>query len=146
MKVLVIHGPNLNMLGKREPEIYGTATLEEIDSMLADEASRLGVEIETFQSNSEGELVSKIQNAMGDASGLVINPAAYTHTSVALRDAITAAGLPTVEIHISNVFKREEFRHNSFISSVAIGVISGLGINGYGLALNGLVHYLKTNG
>lgn len=145
MRVLVIHGPNLNLLGKREPEIYGSTTLEEINSMIAGEARTLDVEVEFYQSNVEGEIVGKIQEAMGRFDGIVINPAAYTHTSVAIRDAISATAIPSVEIHISNIFKREEFRHKSFISPVAIGVVTGFGIEGYLLALRGLVSYLVAN-
>ncbi len=144
MKILVIHGPNLNMLGKREPEIYGSKTLEDINSTLSEEAKKLDVEIELFQSNSEGEIVGKIQNAMNEFDGLLINPGAYTHTSIAIRDAILSAGLPVVEAHISNVHKREEFRHKSFISGVALGVISGFGMDSYFLGLSGLVRYLKA--
>jgi len=142
MKVLVIHGPNLNMLGKRETDVYGTATIEEINSMIEREAKTLDVEVAFFQSNSEGDIVDAIQGAAGSYDGVILNPAAYTHTSVSIRDAIAGTGVPCVEIHISNVFKREEFRHKSFISPVAVGVISGLGINGYLLALRGLVNYL----
>ncbi|MEQ9618202.1 MAG: type II 3-dehydroquinate dehydratase [Deltaproteobacteria bacterium] len=144
MKILVIHGPNLNMLGKREPEIYGSKTLEDINSTLSEEAKKLDVEIELFQSNSEGAIVGKIQNAMNEFDGLLINPGAYTHTSIAIRDAILSTGLPVVEAHISNVHKREEFRHKSFISGVALGVISGFGMDSYFLGLSGLVRYLKA--
>jgi len=135
MKVLVIHGPNLNLLGTREPEVYGKTTLEGINAMLAEEAATLGVQLETFQSNGEGELVTAIQNARGRIDAIVINPAAYTHTSVALRDAIAAVGIPTIEVHLSNVYAREEFRHHSHIAPVAVGQISGLGAEGYRLAL-----------
>ncbi|MEM4658816.1 MAG: type II 3-dehydroquinate dehydratase [Candidatus Methanosuratincola sp.] len=145
MKVLVIHGPNLNLLGRREPEVYGSTTLEEINSMIAGEARALDVEVEFYQSNIEGEIVGKIQEAMGRFDGIVINPAAYTHTSVAIRDAISATEIPSVEVHISNIFKREEFRHRSFISPVAIGVVTGFGVEGYLLALRGLVSYLVAN-
>lgn len=144
MKILVIHGPNLNMLGKREPEIYGSKTLEDINSALGDQAKKLDTEIEFFQSNSEGEIVGKIQRAMDECDGILINPGAYTHTSVAIRDAILSTGLPVVEVHISNVHKREEFRHKSFISGVALGVISGFGVDSYFLGLSGLVRYLEV--
>lgn len=142
-KVLVIHGPNLNLLGKREPEIYGKTTLEEINSMLRELASELGVYIELIQSNHEGEIVTKIQEAIGKFDGILINPAAYTHTSIAIRDAIISTSIPTVEVHISNVYRREEFRRRSFISDVAVGVVSGFGKESYLLGLRGLVNYLK---
>ena len=144
MKILIIHGPNLNMLGKREPDIYGSTTLEEIDSALMTKAKELGVEVTFFQSNSEGEIVSTIQDAMSKYDGVVINPGAYTHTSVAIRDAILSSGLPVVEVHISNVYKREDFRKKSFVSGVALGVISGFGINSYFLGLSGLVEHLSN--
>ncbi|MBI2486875.1 MAG: type II 3-dehydroquinate dehydratase [Deltaproteobacteria bacterium] len=144
MKILIVHGPNLNLLGKREPEIYGTTTLDEINSLLKKEAETLGIEIEFFQSNSEGEIVTKIQGAMGKFDGVVINPGAYTHTSIAIRDAVASTGISTVEVHISNVYKREEFRQKSFISGVAVGVISGFGVDSYLLGLRGLVSYLKN--
>ncbi len=143
MKILVIHGPNLNLLGKREPEIYGSTTIDEINTLLNKEAQRLGTEIEFSQSNSEGEIVDRIQSAMGNIDGIVINPAAYTHTSVAIRDAIASTGIPTIEVHISNIYKREDFRKLSYVSGVAVGVISGLGVNSYLLALRGLVIHLK---
>ncbi len=145
MKILIIHGPNLNMLGKREPDIYGATTLEEINAALTNKAKGLGAEVTFFQSNSEGEIVSNIQDAMSKFEGVVINPGAYTHTSVAIRDAILSSGLPVVEVHISNVHKREDFRQKSFISGVALGVISGFGVNSYMLGLSGLVDYLKDN-
>ena len=145
MKILIIHGPNLNMLGKREPDIYGATTLEEINAALTSKAKRLGAEVAFFQSNSEGEIVSNIQDAMSKFEGVVINPGAYTHTSVAIRDAILSSGLPVVEVHISNIHKREDFRQKSFVSGVALGVISGFGVNSYMLGLSGLVDYLKDN-
>ncbi|MEM7008989.1 MAG: type II 3-dehydroquinate dehydratase [Thermodesulfobacteriota bacterium] len=145
MNILIIHGPNLNMLGKREPDIYGATTLEEINNSLSNKAKELEVDLSFFQSNSEGEIVSTIQDAMTSAQGIVINPGAYTHTSVAIRDAILSCGLPVVEVHISNVHKREDFRQKSFVSGVALGVISGFGINSYFLGLSGLVSYLKEN-
>ena len=135
MKVLVIHGPNLNMLGTREPEVYGKTTLERIDAMLAEEARNLGIELKTFQSNVEGELVTAIQEAAGWADAIIINPAAYTHTSVAIRDAIAAVGVPTIEVHLSNVYSREAFRHHSHIAPVAVGQIAGFGKDSYRLAL-----------
>jgi 3-dehydroquinate dehydratase-2 len=143
MKILIIHGPNLNMLGKREPSIYGAGTLQEINRILRDEARRLDVKTEVFQSNSEGEIVSRIQDAMKKSDGIVINPGAYTHTSIAIRDAILSAGLPVVEVHISNIYKREDFRQKSFISGVSVGVISGFGPDSYILGLNGLVSHLR---
>ncbi len=145
MKILIIHGPNLNMLGKREPDIYGATTLEEINSSLEKLASDLGADVTFFQSNSEGDIVSTIQDAMSEYEGIIINPGAYTHTSVAIRDAILSSGLPVVETHISNVYKREDFRQKSYVSGVALGVISGFGINSYFLGLKGLVEHLKNN-
>lgn len=139
MNVLVLHGPNLNLLGAREPEVYGPATLEDINAMLAQEARNLGVELKSLQSNSEGELVSAIQEAKGWADVLIINPAAYTHTSVALRDAVAAAGVPTIEVHLSNVHAREAFRRHSYIAPVAVGQIAGFGADSYRLALQAAV-------
>jgi len=136
--VLVIHGPNLNMLGAREPEVYGRMTLAEIDRAIAARAKALDLTVVAFQSNSEGAIIDRIQASAGKASGLIVNPGGLTHTSVALRDAIAGAGLPTVEVHISNIFAREPFRHTSYISGVAIGVITGLGALGYELALEAL--------
>ena len=139
MKILVIHGPNLNLLGKREPDIYGSVTLDDINDRLAALAGELGVEVSFYQSNHEGELVQKIQDAMGVYQAIVINPGAYTHTSVALRDAIASTGIPTVEAHISNIYRREEFRKHSYISGVAIGQITGFGADSYLLALRAAV-------
>ena len=133
--VLVIHGPNLNLLGVREPEIYGRTRLGDIDRSLKLLGRELGLKVETFQSNSEGAIVDRIQRARGRARVLVINPAAYTHTSVAIRDAITACDLPTVEVHLSNVYKREPFRHHSTIAGIVVGRIMGFGAEGYLLAL-----------
>jgi 3-dehydroquinate dehydratase-2 len=135
-KVLILHGPNLNLLGEREPEVYGSFTLEEINKDLEARASQLGLEIKTVQSNHEGELVEAIQNARTWADVIVINPAAYTHTSVAIRDAIAAVRVPTIEVHISNTVAREGFRHISYISPVAVGVIQGFGKQSYLLALD----------
>lgn len=143
MRILVIHGPNINMLGWREPEIYGDITLDEVNSLIKDETDSLGLDVRFFQSNIEGEIVTEIQNALGNKHGIIINPAAYTHTSVAIRDAIAAVGLPTVEVHLSNVFKREPFRHLSYVSPVALGIIAGLGVEGYVLAVRGLAKYLS---
>jgi len=133
------------MLGKREPDIYGATTLEELNAALTTKSKILGAEVTFFQSNSEGEIVSYIQDAVSKYDGIVINPGAYTHTSVAIRDAILSSGLPVVEVHISNVYKREDFRQKSFISGVALGVISGFGVNSYFLGLSGLVDYLNDN-
>jgi 3-dehydroquinate dehydratase-2 len=133
MKILVIHGPNLNMLGRREAGIYGTATLTDVNRQVLDLCRELGMDAEFFQSNSEGGIVDAIQS--GEYDVLIINPAAYTHTSVAIRDAIAAVGKPAIEVHISNIYKREEFRKESFISGVATGQISGLGVEGYLLAV-----------
>lgn len=144
MKILVLHGPNLNLLGKREPGIYGTTTLGEIDVQLAALARELGIEVACHQSNHEGELVQRIHDAMGSYEALVINPGAYTHTSVALRDAIASTGIPTVEVHLSNIHRREEFRQHSFISGVAIGQITGFGVDSYLLGLRAAVQALKA--
>jgi len=131
------------MLGKREPEIYGATTLGEINTALSTKAKELGAEVSFFQSNSEGEIVSSIQDSMSEFDGIVINPGAYTHTSVAIRDAILSSGLSVVEVHISNIYKREDFRQKSFISGVALGVISGFGVNSYMLGLSGLIDHLS---
>lgn len=135
MKILVVHGPNLNLLGTREPEIYGETTLEDIDAILRAEADLHGVELKSLQSNHEGELVTAIQDAHGWADFIIVNAAAYTHSSVALRDAISAVAIPTIEVHLSNIYAREEFRHHSHIASVAVGQISGFGAESYRLAL-----------
>ena len=143
MKILVLNGPNLNLLGTREPEIYGAETLDDINCSLQGAAQKMAVSVQFFQSNSEGELVDAIQGAVGIFDGIIINPAAYTHTSIAIRDAIAAVAIPTVEVHLSNVYKREEFRHKSFIAPVALGQIAGFGSAGYTLALEGLIGYLR---
>jgi len=143
MKILIIHGPNLNMLGKREPDIYGSTTLNDINELIEKEAIPLKLNVEFFQSNSESEIVTKIQNALGNIDGIVINPAAYTHTSVAIRDAILSTNIPTVEVHISNIYKREKFRQHSYISGVAVGVISGFGNYSYILGLRAISNHLK---
>ncbi len=142
-KILVIHGPNLNMLGIREPEIYGKTTLYDINSHLKESGKKLGVEVETFQSNSEGKIVDKIQQAMGKISGLIINPAAYTHTSIAIHDALLLLDVPIIEIHISNIYKREPFRHKSMISSVATAQLSGFGTMGYKMAMEAICLYME---
>ena len=134
-KILILNGPNLNLLGTRQPEIYGKLTLTQIDKQVRALAKELAVEIEFRQSNSEGELVTWIQQAAGNFSAIVINPAAYTHTSLAMRDAISAVGLPVVEIHLSNIHKREQFRHHSYIAEVAVGQIAGFGAESYLLGL-----------
>ena len=143
LSILVIHGPNLNMLGTREPEIYGRATLAEIDAGLASQAKELGCELESFQSNHEGELIDRIQQGIGSMDGVLINPGGLTHTSVSLRDALASTGLPVLEVHLSNVFARESFRHQSFISGIALGVIAGLGARGYGVGLEALVVHIR---
>lgn len=143
VSILVLHGPNLNLLGKREPGVYGVETLADINSSLEQEARSLQIQIAAFQSNHEGALVDAIHAALGQHQGLLINPGAYTHTSVAIRDAIAAVALPTVEVHLSNVYRRESFRHHSYIAPVAIGQISGFGSESYRLGLRGLVHYLR---
>ena len=137
-QVLIINGPNLNMLGKREPEIYGKTTLDEINSMLEEHGKRLGIAVETFQSNHEGAIVDKIQEAATAQKGIIINPAAYTHTSVAIRDALLLLDIPVIEIHVSNIYKREPFRHKSLISDVATAQIVGFGVKGYSMALEAL--------
>ena len=134
-KILVIHGPNLNLLGKREPGIYGAVTIEEIDKRLRKLAKKEKVSLEIFQSNHEGEIVSKIGESKRSVAALVINPAGYTHTSVAIRDAILAVKIPTIEVHLSNLYAREEFRHHSLIAPVAVGQISGFGARSYELGL-----------
>ncbi|MCG8471596.1 MAG: type II 3-dehydroquinate dehydratase [Desulfobacterales bacterium] len=143
LSIDVIHGPNLNMLGRREPEIYGTTTLKDIDQSLVHRAAALGVEITTFQSNSEGALVDRIQHAFENCHGLIINPAAYTHTSVALRDALSMLSCPILEVHLSNIHKREAFRHHSHVSGVAQGIIAGFGARGYLMALDALVEMIR---
>ena len=142
LRILVLHGPNLNLLGTREQSIYGTQSLENIDSALTTLAEHLGLHIDIHQSNSEGDLVNWIQEGGSGYHGIIINPAAYTHTSVAIRDAISAVGLPTVEVHLSNIHQREPFRHHSHVAGVALGQISGLGPSGYLLALRGLHDHL----
>ena len=143
MQILVLHGPNLNLLGEREPEVYGRTTLAEIDTRLREIAAENGVGLESFQSNHEGALVDRIQAARGAYQGIVINPGGFTHTSVALRDALVASGLPIVEVHLSNIHAREPFRRTSLVSDIALGQITGLGPIGYELALLALLDRLK---
>ena len=138
-KILILNGPNLNLLGTRQPEIYGKLTLAQIEKHVRALAKELAVEIDFRQSNNEGELVTWIQQAAGKFAAIVINPAAYTHTSLAMRDAISAVGIPTIEIHISNIHKREQFRHHSFIAEVAVGQIAGFGLDSYLLGLRAAV-------
>ena len=143
LHILVLHGPNLNLLGTREPTVYGEATLAEINDMLMGLGKELGVSVETRQSNIEGELVTWIQQAPSQFQGLVFNPAAYTHTSIALRDAVTGVGLPMVEVHLSNIHRRESFRRRSYLASVSLGQISGFGPQSYLLGLRALVQALQ---
>ena len=145
MEILVINGPNINMLGVREPQIYGSLTLKDIELELIEYAKNFeNVNLEFFQSNSEGEIVSKIQESFNKKSGIIINPAAYTHTSVAILDAVKSVKIPVVEVHLSNINSREEFRNNSYVSSACIGTVSGFKQNGYKMALFGLYNYLKN--
>ncbi len=139
MKVVVIHGPNMNMLGIRDQAIYGPMKLEEINAQMKAVAEQNKIEIEFFQSNLEGEIVDKIQECLGDSDGIIINPAAYTHTSIAIRDAIQAVGLPAIEVHVSNIHRREEFRQKSLTAPVCHGQISGFGPFGYHLAMIGML-------
>ena len=142
-RVLVLHGPNLNLLGEREPGVYGHTTLSEIDKMLEELSGELGVLLEARQSNHEGQLVDWIHEAMGKFDGIVINPAAYTHTSVALRDAIAGVGLPVIEVHLSNTAAREDFRHKSLVAPVVCGSIIGFGVNSYLLGLRAMIELLQ---
>ncbi len=145
MKILVINGPNLNLLGTREPEIYGSTTLEDIQNELVEFSKSIdeNIKIEFFQSNFEGAIVEKIQHAKGNFDGIIINPAAYTHTSVAIADSIAAVGIKCVEVHLSNIYKREEFRHNSYCAPYCIGQITGFSKEGYKMALLGLYNNAK---
>lgn len=139
----MLHGPNLNLLGRREPKIYGSVTLVQIDESLKLSGSELQVSVDCLQSNHEGELVDAIHNAQDKYQGIVINPGAYTHTSVAIRDALVGVAIPTVEVHLSNIYSREDFRDHSYIAPVAIGQISGFGADSYSLGLQALVNYLR---
>jgi len=143
-KILVIHGPNLGLLGERKPDIYGRYTLDDINSELKDLAEQAGIEIDFFQSDSEGEIVSKIGQAKGQYNVIIINPAGYTHTSVAIRDAVEAAGIDTIEVHLSNIYSREEFRNKSLIVPVCIGQVSGFGKNSYVLAFHAAVEIINS--
>ena len=141
--IAVLNGPNLNMLGLRQPEVYGAATLDDVEAMCAETAEGLGLAIDFRQTNAEGELVGWVQECRGRAAGIVINPAAYTHTSIALMDALLSVDLPVIEVHISNIHRRESFRHHSYVSRVAVGVIAGLGVRGYTLALQAMAAMLE---
>lgn len=143
LSILVLHGPNLNLLGQREPGIYGSVTLAEINRLLEEEGQKLQAKVSAVQSNHEGVLVDAIHAAGGQNQGILINAGAYTHTSVAIRDAIAAVKIPTVEVHLSNIYQREAFRHHSFIAPIAIGQISGFGAESYRLGLQALVNYLR---
>lgn len=145
MKFLVLHGPNLNLLGSREPDVYGTTTLDEIDASLARAASERGHEIESFQSNHEGELIDKLQQAAGSTAGVLLNPGGFTHTSVALRDAVQALPVPVVEVHLSNIYARESFRQHSLLSGASAGVISGFGARSYLLGLDALIGITESS-
>lgn len=146
LRVGVIHGPNLNLLGRREPEVYGRTTLPQIDARIGVLATELGVAVETFQANGEGELIDHIQATAADVAGYVVNAGAYTHTSIALRDALVGAGRPFVEVHLSNVYAREPFRRHSLLAPRAAGLVSGFGADGYLLGLRGLVQRLREEG
>ncbi len=145
MNILLINGPNLNLLGTREPEIYGNKTLAEIERNLTEIAKKKNNNLDCFQSNHEGEIVDKIQDSVGVVHGILINAGAFTHTSISIRDALIGSKIPFVELHISNIFSREEFRKESFLTDKAIGIISGFGISSYFLAFDGIIDYLKEN-
>lgn len=144
LRILVIHGPNLNLLGTREPEIYGRTSLAEIEAELEARGKEHGCEVECFQSNHEGLLIDRIQEATGSADAILVNPGGLTHTSVALRDALAATRLPVVEVHLSNIFAREPFRHHSYVSGIAVGVLAGFGPAGYRMGLEALVQRLRA--
>ena len=143
MKILVINGVNMNMLGIREPEKYGNMTYVDLEKELFAYSFELGIDIETYQSNHEGEIVEKIHSAKDNFEGIVINAGAYTHTSVAIRDAISSIGIPAVEVHMTNIYKREEFRHHSYLAPVCVGQISGFGVNSYKLGLKAMIDFLE---
>lgn len=144
VKILVIHGPNLNMLGKREPGHYGTETMEEINRQMTQKGEQLGMKLDFYQSNCEGPIIDRIQSACDQTNGLIINPAAYTHTSLAIRDAILLLSVPVVEVHLSNIYQRESFRRHSMIADVVSGQISGFGSKGYLLAMDAIFHLLRS--
>ena len=144
MNILLINGPNLNLLGSREPEIYGSKTLNDIEKELTIVAENKSINLECFQSNHEGEIVDKIQDSLEEFQGILINAGAFTHTSISIRDALIGSKIPFVEVHISNIFSREEFRKESFLTDKAIGIISGFGISSYFLALDGIINFLKS--
>lgn len=143
MKILLLNGPNLNLLGTREPEKYGTTTLNDIENNLKNKATSKNIELDCYQSNHEGDLVDKIQQARNNYDGIILNAGGYTHTSVAIRDAIASVQVPVVEIHLTNIHAREEFRHNSLLAPVCIGQICGFGTNSYNLGLNAIISYLE---
>ncbi len=144
-KILVIHGPNLNLLGKREPEVYGATTLADINVMLTERSGDLGVELTITQTNHEGVMVDTIQQAAGQYDCIIINPAAFTHYSIAVRDALAAVNIPAIEVHLSNIYRREEFRHHSVVAPVAVGQIAGFGANGYLLALEAATAIIRSD-
>ena len=144
-KIMIIHGPNLNMLGVREPNKYGDSTLEKINLNLQHRAAELNLEIDTFQSNSESKLINIIHGCLDDVDFIIINPAGYTHSSVSMRDALLSVNIPFIEVHISNIHSREKFRHHSFFSDIAVGVITGLGMNGYLYALDAASVFVLSN-
>ena len=144
MKILLLNGPNLNMLGTREPEKYGNITLADIETNMVNLAGEKGVVLNTFQSNHEGEIIDKIQSLKGEYDGLIINAGGFTHTSVAIRDAISAVSIPTVEVHMTNIHAREDFRHQSYLSGVSIGIVAGFKEKSYEFALDGLIDYLNA--
>ena len=144
-KLLLINGPNLNLLGTREPEIYGSTTLADVEQMLSEQASAAGHSLECFQSNHEGAIVDALHDARGQVDFVVINPGAYTHTSIAIRDAFSATQLPFIEVHLSNIHARESFREHSYLSAIARGIIMGLGVNGYQLALAAAIEQIKVD-
>jgi 3-dehydroquinate dehydratase II len=143
--VTVLNGPNMNMLGLRQPHLYGSATLDDVEQLCAETAELLGLAIDFRQTNGEGELVSWVQECRGRSAGIIINPAGYTTTSIALMDALLASELPVIEVHVTNIHRREEFRHNSYVSKVAVGVIAGLGIRGYALALEAMAEIIQES-